>query len=88
MDFNAYLTAFPEGARYESYIVGSHKTAHVGVLQFTENTAHNWAGPFPGGFAAYHLEDCRERSWNPPLKTDAELFEEEKMNSHTKQRHT
>lgn len=26
-----------------------------GMLRFTPETAHNWAGPFPGGYAAFSI---------------------------------
>lgn len=32
-------------------------TLRAGFLQFTKETAHNWAGPFEGGYAAFHLVD-------------------------------
>jgi len=37
-----------------------------GMLIFTEESAHKWGGPFPGGAAAYRLIDHRETTVRVP----------------------
>ncbi len=38
------------------HMPGQH-VIEAGMLQFTEDTADRWAGPFPGGFALFVLSD-------------------------------
>ena len=64
-----YLREYPEAEKYRdqlSYDLGGPwKLASIdgerficaGLLQFTEDTADCWGGPFPGGYAAYRLVD-------------------------------
>lgn len=61
-----------ERNRYKGYIFGSTKQSNVirvGMLEFNEDTACCWGGPFPGNFALYRLSDERQSKY---LRTDAE----------------
>lgn len=65
MTLQEYLKAYPEAQESKKYLISctsesgfaNTKLITSGMLQFTQNTAHMWAGPFPGGFAYYTAED-------------------------------
>lgn len=68
MDVQEYIAAHPEYPYPTALTDPPHGKLAEGMLQFTEDTAHCWAGPFPDNFAHYVLKDCH--SW--PLRTMAE----------------
>jgi hypothetical protein len=62
MDIEDYLLLYPEE---KSSVVGVGSSPimpgcvaiKVGVLQFTEDSAACWGGPFAGGYATYSIQD-------------------------------
>ncbi len=61
----------------------------VGMLEFTEETAHHWAGPFEGGYAAYKLMDYRifSRFSGPEFLRLNDLSIQEKMRKREQLKH-
>lgn len=71
MDLNKYLTLHP----YPSLAGGARDTEQCplireGMLQFTEETACVWGGPYPGGYAHFVIRDySRYPFWKDPKIT-------------------
>lgn len=69
MKLEVYFRHYPEAKeRYEAYlrsilsptqrgVISGDIYVACGMLQFTKDSADNWGGPFPGGYAAYVLRD-------------------------------
>lgn len=68
MTLDEYFKQHPEAENYREYL-----SRYEGMLQFNEETACIWGGPFPGGFASYFIKDYNSiKHWKDPSKTLAE----------------
>jgi len=66
MDRETYLKHDPEGGHHFDLDTDSGLMSHIidcGMLEFTPETAHNWAGPYPGNCSDWWLEDYRLHRW-------------------------
>jgi len=67
----------PEGEHHFDLdpVLRPHVLAN-GMLQFTPETSHHWAGPYPGDCARWSLQDYHHhRLYKPPFPARQEAFE-------------
>ena len=89
-----YFTLYPNSSRHKEWLV-DHSNGYnngtvifeYGMLEFTEETAYNWAGPFDGNHAFFIIRDFTNTiSPTYKAKTDKNLLKcldkEEKAKEH------
>lgn len=68
MNLADYCAAYPEAKEYQGYFEHlSGSDSDCGMLQFNEETACCFGGPFPGDFAFYKIKDWSKITyWKDP----------------------
>jgi hypothetical protein len=57
LSIQEHIKTYNDCPDYLESLADSERVVDVGMLSFDEKTAHNWHGPFKGGYAFYSIQD-------------------------------